>query len=358
MRDMLVSVVAGFPLWMTCAATAADISDVTHIVIEKAWSQEPGGWTYPVSIRMPSDPAPEGGYAACILLHGNGGTGEPMLWTAGELIECRVLIAPSGYDNSWNLCAEDSNAPDLEMLEELIAAVQAFDNINPNRIGLMGFSNGAGLTNRYMVEGDASGMDRACAVVSQLFTAQHHEGGWWGPSGETEDAEAYCGYDDPQQPVAGRKYLSICNENDPIIPYHGGESVVGVTFLPAPAAIFEVAKMQGYTGEPIMGEGEEIGDTGVYGYSYLDGDIVHLRGYAEHAIDETQEAYITAFFGGCDAEACPADLSGDGEILVDDVLLVLEYYGQSGGEGDVDGSGLVDVDDLLVIIGAFGENCS
>jgi len=43
---------------------------------------------------------------------------------------------------------------------------------------------------------------------------------------------------------------------------------------------------------------------------------------------------------------------------VDDVLLVLEYYGQSGGEGDVDGSGLVDVDDLLVIIGAFGENCS
>jgi len=54
--------------------------------------------------------------------------------------------------------------------------------------------------------------------------------------------------------------------------------------------------------------------------------------------------------GGC---ACPGDLDGNGMVDVQDLLLVLEYYGDEDG-GDTDGNGLTDVNDLLIVVAAFG----
>lgn len=50
---------------------------------------------------------------------------------------------------------------------------------------------------------------------------------------------------------------------------------------------------------------------------------------------------------------CPADVDGDGQMAVGDVLAVLGAWGQGDPALDLDGSGLVDVGDLLLVIAAW-----
>jgi len=50
---------------------------------------------------------------------------------------------------------------------------------------------------------------------------------------------------------------------------------------------------------------------------------------------------------------CVGDVTGDGQVGVDDVLLVLSDFGGAGA-GDANGDGVVDVNDILLIIGAWG----
>ena len=75
---------------------AQSLTNGTQIEITKAWSQEPGGWTYPMSISVPDGPAPDGGHPVCILLHGNGGNGQGTIPQFSGLLPCHALVAPSG----------------------------------------------------------------------------------------------------------------------------------------------------------------------------------------------------------------------------------------------------------------------
>lgn len=278
---------------------AQDLTNATNITITKTWSQEPSGYTYPMSISVPNEAVPEGGFPVCILLHGNGGNGEGTLLQFGNVLDCHALVAPSGYMNSWNICGENSDAPDVEMVTDLILQLQTYNNINPNKIRILGSSNGAALANRVYIENTNPGVDIICAIVSQLSEVQYHDNGFYSPSGETNDANPHCGYDVPNTPITGRKYLSICNENDGVIPYTGGISPVGVSFLDAQEAAYIIAQHEGYLGNQLPEAGTQIGTSTVYEYSYLAGQVVHLKGDAGHGMNDTQREYIKDYFGSC-----------------------------------------------------------
>ena len=52
---------------------------------------------------------------------------------------------------------------------------------------------------------------------------------------------------------------------------------------------------------------------------------------------------------------CPADVNGDGDVGVDDLLQVISEWGQTGDvAGDIDGNGEVGVNDLLELLGDWG----
>lgn len=271
-----------------------DLTNATNLDITKSWEQEPQGWTYSVSVHVPEVSSPVDGFPICILLHGNGGNGSAFLSDFKDNIPCHILVAPDGYENSWNICGEDSDAPDMEMIEELITAVESYDNVNSSMIRIIGFSNGAALTNRIFVENNHQGIDKFCAIVSQFTDMQLHNQSFYGPSSVTEAGLPFCGYDTEFIPETGRHYLNICNTNDPIIPYDGGPAV-GAIFVPAKVSIYEVAKSQGYTGSIISGDGEEINSSGVFEYNYLSGQVVHLRGDAQHGLNPTQTQFVSDF---------------------------------------------------------------
>jgi hypothetical protein len=55
----------------------------------------------------------------------------------------------------------------------------------------------------------------------------------------------------------------------------------------------------------------------------------------------------------CGLPSCPADVTGNGIVDVDDLLAVINNWGNLG-QGDITGNGIVDVDDLLAVINGWG----
>ena len=286
------------------------LTNTTSINITKTWNTQPNGYTYPINILVPRGPVPVGGFPVCILLHGNGSqnlgnlAGPPMLGALqfGSVLPCHILVAPTGFQNSWNICSENSDAPDLEMINDLIENLQGYTNVNPNKFRILGTSNGAGLANRIFIENTNNRIDIVCAVVSHLNDFQYRSGSFYKPSGITDPTSSFCGYDVIASPSLTRKYLSISNLNDQTIPYQGGISNVGATFLPAETAAFNIATYKGYTG-PLLTSGTTtgIGSLAISAFSYLSGDVVHVKGTAGHQANATQKAFIADYFSDCDA---------------------------------------------------------
>ena len=51
---------------------------------------------------------------------------------------------------------------------------------------------------------------------------------------------------------------------------------------------------------------------------------------------------------------CPADLTGDGMVDMDDIYIVLGYWGYSGVPADINQDGVVDLDDLFEVLDMWG----
>ena len=326
-----------------------DLTDGTAIAITKAWSQQPGGWTYPMSIHVPDGVVPADGFPVCILLHGNGGNGGQMVNQYRNQLTTHALVAPSGYQQSWNICGENSKAPDVEMVDDLITVLQGFDNVNPDAIRIIGSSNGASLANRVFLESANPGLDTVCSVVSQLADTMARGGSFYRPSGETTQSQPFCGYDTAIIPASGRRYLGISNENDGVIPYTGGWSPVGVAFLDSRIAAYQIARTQGYEGKPLTGNGEEIGNTNVFKYAYPQDRVIHLRGFANHSMNPTQREFMLDFLATWPVEpAVDGDLNDDGRVNGADLGLLIAGWG--GPSPDLDGNGSVGGGDLGILL--------
>ena len=334
----------------TTVATAEDLTAATSIEIERSWTQEPDGWIYPVFIGMPSDPMPDGGYPVCVVLHGNGGQGQGMIAQFRNRFPAHIVVAPSGYQRSWNICRESSRAPDVSMVGELVERLQSYDNVNADAIRLLGLSNGASLANAVFVANENPGIDTICAVVSHLSDVFYRGGVFYTPADLPSSQSPFCGYDTAVVPIAGRRYLGVSNENDGIIPYFGGWSNVGVGFLDARDAIHRIAESQGHTGGPVPSDGVEIDQTDVFEYRYLDGDVVHLRGFADHGMNPTQETYLADFLSEWPTtdQGIPGDLDRDG--FVDGADLGLMVAAWKTPNADLNGDGTTDGGDLGVLL--------
>jgi hypothetical protein len=140
-----------------------------------------------------------------------------------------------------------------------------------------------------------------CAIVSHLSDFNYRSGIFYKPNAATTSSvNVNCGYNVPVSPLTSRKYLSISNTNDNLIPYLGGTSVVGATFLPAETAAFNIATYKGYSGGILTsGTTTGTGTLAITAYSYLSGDVVHVKGTAGHQANATQKNYIKDYFSDC-----------------------------------------------------------
>lgn len=362
MRHYRKVLALGLAVCSMSVASGQSLTGSDDLNLDQTWSQQPNGWSYPMAVSVPAIDPPAGGFPVGILLHGNGGNGAQMLNLGGNLLSDHILLAPTGYLNSWNLCGENSEAPDMAMLSDLIVQLATFDNVDAQHIRLIGSSNGAGLVNQAFIELDDPGIDAFVAIVSQMNEPQYHQGAFHRPSGPTDAPQPFCGYNEMVVPAQGRKYLSVCNHNDSVVPYGGGPAV-GNFFLPAEVAIHQVALQQGHVGPPVSGE--PVAGSGLTAFSYLDGNVVLVRGNAGHGTSPAQMMLAAEFLAIEDAGPppppldCPEDLDLDGIVSVSDILILLGDFGCAVDCGitDINADGLVGVTDVLAMLNAFGLPC-
>ena len=336
-------------------ARAEDLTESTSLEITRTWEQEPVGWTYEMLLNVP-DSMPAGGFPVCIVLHGANVPPEGIFETIASELPEHVVIAPTGYQLTWNICNELSNAPDLEMVEELIDRVQAFDNVNASAIRIIGFSNGAALANQCFIQNDDPGIDAVVTIVSQLSDIQFRADSYHKPLADPIEGAPFCGYLEETAAPTNRRYLNICNVNDDTIPYEGGLAPVsGLSYLEARMSAFQVAKSLGYQGAPDLGDGQQVGTEPLFKYAYLEETVVHLRGFARHGWSPAMQEFTGDFLGSwrIDVE-CPGDFDGDGAVAGADLTQLLAAWGSSDESADLDGDGNVDGVDLATLLAGWG----
>lgn len=319
------------------------LENTTSIEISQSWSQMPSGWVYPISISVPESTPPQEGFPVCILLHGNGSSGPPMISQFRSVLPEHALVAPSGYANSWNICAESSDAPDWEMIRQLVDRLASFRNVNADRIQMLGISNGAALVNTIFTIQPPVPVEAYVAVVSHLNESQYHDNSFHSPDSQTDPGLQWCGYTNATVPALSRRYLSMSNVNDGIVPYEGGSSPVGVTFLSATDAIYRIAQSQGFNGDALSGPQPQVPGEPIWEYVYLEGQVTHLRGVAQHGMSPGHEAYAEEFLSRPPITRCVGDEDGNGEVGFQDLTLILSSWGPD-----------IGFDELLQVLGNWG----
>merc|ERR1719183_2771651 len=131
---------------------------------------------------MPETPLP-----VLVLLHGFGDDAENIISKFESvkvlkegLLEKYIVIAPQGQQNAWNVLGDPTvrgKLPDVDFVAQAIDYVCARPNVDP-QVCIFGFSDGAGLANRLLIESDDPRIIRVVTDASQLNTLQFQNGGF------------------------------------------------------------------------------------------------------------------------------------------------------------------------------------
>ncbi len=262
------------------------LTSSTDLDITKSWGRN-NKHTYETAVRVPSKPDGD----VTILLHGNGGNGQGMVRQFQSLLPDDILVAPTGYQNAWNI-VEEHDAPDISFLSELVDKLGTYANVDSVRI--LGVSNGGALTLRAAVELDQKVIKSLVSIVSSLNTDAYHDGSFWGGND----------YEQREKPAKKRDILLVQNTNDPLIPYEGGRGKIpGTVFLPALESAFVLAESQGFRGEALgFDDGNQDAQSpNVYTYTYSTnnkgGRVEHVRSDARHGMNEGIKRRVAGFLG-------------------------------------------------------------
>merc|ERR1712013_90733 len=248
-----------------------------NITIVQSWSQETN-YARVTQVQVP--PTTAGQKVPMVIdLHGNGGQGN--LRRLSYLADGAVIVAPSGYERSWNVNNEKSKADDVSFILELIARVaEDHPAADANNVNLIGTSNGAAIIYRLLI---ATGIDRpfhrVFPMVSSMISVQWRDGSFWkAPDTMSND---YTIQTVPEF-ADNFEYYHFHGTNDGTIAYDGkcpgpGFLGAGVCVIAAQETDYLIARAMGYTGTQIPdSDGVEIASNFVE-YSYLGGRVKHYK---------------------------------------------------------------------------------
>ena len=128
------------------------LGKTTTVTIRQSWSQEPQGLDREAALKLPQVLPTDGSKLPLVVdLHGNGGQGN--LRRLSFLGDEVVVVAPNGYQRSWNVFNEKSKADDVSFIVDLINKVVAENSVvDGNDVTILGTSNGAAMIYRLLLE--------------------------------------------------------------------------------------------------------------------------------------------------------------------------------------------------------------
>lgn len=147
----------------------------------------------------------------------------------------------------------------------ILDALSAYANVDANRTGLFGRSNGSALINRILIESDDPRIVRGVTEVSQLNEYQFRNGCFF--VGGADNA-----YTKAKPKLVRREVLSLQGGNDPVIPAAGGASKIGFNVVPDAESIYALAVAFGHVGPPVRATRHSR----YKAWSYLNGAVASI----------------------------------------------------------------------------------
>merc|ERR1711971_1227917 len=250
--------------------------------IDQTWSQEPSGYTRTAKVAIPATSAGEK-VPVVFHLHGNGGQGNTRPFGNFLGDDC-IIVAPDGYERSWNVYSEKSKADDVQFILDLIAKIGAeIPEADMNNVNIAGTSNGAALTYQILINTGADRpFKRAFPMVSSLIGPQYHDDQLWkfAESGDPNDFSV------AMVPTFADdfEYAHFHGTEDGAIKYEGQNPgpgfLKGAEVIAAQITDFVWAKALGFTGGQIPdSDGVQVGTDSepTQEYKYLDGRCRHYK---------------------------------------------------------------------------------
>ena len=191
-------------------------------------------------------------YPVVFGLHGNGGTNAGFLNRLKRFTDDGefVGIYPQGIQRSWNLGSEASRADDVEFINLIMEELKKYQNLDMNKVYVIGNSNGSGMANKLAVE--TNHFKAIAPIVSQLMESM--------PLKSTT------------QPTS---VFQVNGALDPIIPISGGPGPGTHIFLDA----LESAKLWANKFNCFEPQIRMIGEDTLYEFKYCDNgkEVRYLR---------------------------------------------------------------------------------
>ena len=207
-RRFGIALSVGMAAWAVCAGQAQSK--------DESGTLQAGGYERSYLAYIPEKLPP--GAPLLLVLHGTGMTGAQMRTTTGgefdRLADANgfAVVYPTGYKNTWDDCrktdptaAKQLHVDDIAFFRALVARFHDAHAIDPGRVVVMGYSNGAQMAMRTALE--APGMVAAIAAVSANLPVADNS--VCHPTGK---------------PVA---VLLMDGTADPVNPFTGGEVKLG-----------------------------------------------------------------------------------------------------------------------------------
>merc|ERR1719245_518286 len=172
-------------LCLLCSATVRGLpnpggaAQELTLEIQQTWAQEPAGYTRTALVAIPATTAGEK-VPVVFHLHGNGGQGNTRPFGSFLGDDC-IIVAPNGYERSWNVYSEKSKADDIQFILDLITKIgEEIPAADMNNVNIAGTSNGAALTYQLMINtGSDRPFKRAFPMVSSLIGPQYNNDQFW-----------------------------------------------------------------------------------------------------------------------------------------------------------------------------------
>ena len=160
-------------------------------------------------VMLPRDYDPNKSYRIVLGFHGNGQSPEDFAWMAERVCsfepQC-IAVVPEGYKRSWNLGVEESTADDVAFVTDLVGELSTRYPLTSHFFAI-GHSNGSGLV--HVLATETSLLRGIAGFGSMLIEGRE-------PSAGTSSVSV----------------LQVHGMDDDVIPYNGGDSPVGLRFVP------------------------------------------------------------------------------------------------------------------------------